>query len=179
MSQRVILVRHAMPVTSAEQSSKEWPLSDAARHDCVALARRLPTGLAPMVLTSSERKAVETAEGIALHRSLEVRVDARLGEVERPDAWVEDYRAEAVAYLRDGAQEGWESPTDVVARFSAAVDEALAHAGHQPLVVVNHGLALSLYAASKATVDLLPFWRALTFPDAWQLDLSTGSLSRI
>ena len=47
------------------------------------------------------------------------------------------------------------------------------------LIVVNHGLALSLYLASRTRIDLVPFWQALTFPDAWRLDLESGELSHL
>ena len=43
----------------------------------------------------------------------------------------------------------------------------------------NHGMALSLYAASVADIDLPEFWAQLTFPDAWRLDFETKSLERL
>ena len=41
-------------------------------------------------------------------------------------------------------------------------------------------MALSLYAANLADgIDLPAFWRALTFPDAWRVDLETKALERL
>jgi hypothetical protein len=38
------------------------------------------------------------------------------------------------------------------------------------VIVVSHGLASSLWAASVCTIDLPAWWRGLTLPDAWRVD---------
>ncbi len=180
MGRGVILVRHALPEVIRGLSSKLWALSESAKEDCVLLAHALPPDLAPMVLSSGQPKVDETAAVIALRRGVQVRIDPRVGEVDQPDAWFEgDYRSVAADYLRGDNPHGWEDPGAVAKRFAAALDEALAANDTGDLVVVDHGLALSLYLASKVGIDLVPFWQALTFPDAWRLDLEAGAIERL
>ena len=160
-------------------SSKLWGITEAAREDCVLLAHHLSSDVGPAAYTSDERKALETAQVIGLRRGLRVVVDDRFAEVDRPTTWDDDYRAQAARYLGDRAEPGWEPRDRVVARFSAGVAAAIEASAAADIVIVNHGLALSLYVASVTTIDVVPFWQALTFPDAWRLDLEAGTIERL
>lgn len=179
MGRGVILIRHAMPQVILGVSPALWTLGESAKEDCVLLAHALPNAIAPAIYTSPEPKAAETAAVIALRLGLRSVSDGRLAEADRPPAWDEDYRAMALRYLRSGDEPGWEPADAVRARFTAAVDEALAAHPAGDIIVSNHGMALSLYAASLADIDLAGFWRQLTFPDAWRLDLQTQDLERL
>ena len=180
MNRAVILVRHAMPEVTPGLASRLWPLSEAAKEDCVLLAHALPGVLAPTILTSDERKACETATVIGMRRGLDVVVDERLREVDRPQTWDDDYRSLVMRYLGGEPLAGWEPQASAMARFEAAIMEADERLGPVPgdLVVSNHGIALSLWLASVAAIDLVPFWRALTFPDAWRWDPAMGEVRR-
>ncbi len=173
----VILVRHALPEISQGTSSKLWGLSESAREDCVLLAHALPATVTA-VWSSEERKAKETADVLGLRLGLPVQVDARFGEVDRPAVWDRDYREVAAGYLGGVDEPGWEARDAVLARFSAALDEAR-RASAGDIVVANHGMALSLWIASVAPIDLVAFWQALTFPDAWRVDVEAGTAERI
>jgi broad specificity phosphatase PhoE len=180
MARGIILIRHAMPEVVRGVASQLWELGDSGREDCVLLAHHLPRGLASTAWSSAEPKARQTAEVVAIRRGLTVQVDARFGEVDRPTTWDGDYRERAAHYLATGEGEGWEPREAVVRRFTAAIADALVCSGGDgDLVVVDHGLALSLYVASCSPVDSIPFWRALTFPDAWRLDTATGALEQV
>jgi broad specificity phosphatase PhoE len=180
----IILVRHAMPEVAPGVSSTLWELGEAALEDCVLLAHALPEALAPRVFTSHQPKVKQTAGVLALRRGLEVVEDARLREVEQGPGWIEDYRSAAAGYLRQGRAgetADWERRERVVERFAAGVDAAIAVSGGSAgdVVIVNHGLAMSLWLGSRTGIDLVPFWRALTFPDAWRLDMATDGLSHL
>lgn len=179
MGRGVILIRHARPQVTPGTSSTTWTLGESAREDCVLLAHALPKDVAPVIYTSPEPKAAETATVIALRLGLRVASDGRLSEVDRPPTWDEDYRSMVLRYLENGEQPGWEPAKAVSARFTAAVDEALAANPAGDVIVSNHGMALSLYAASVADIDLREFWAQLTFPDAFRLDFETKSLERL
>lgn len=145
------------------------------------LAHALPTDLAPFVLASDERKAAETARVIGMRRGLEAVNDERLREVDRPQNWDDEYRSLVVRYLGGEAMACWEPQPSVVARFGAAIREADERLGPEPgdLVIANHGMALCLWLASVATIDLVSFWRALTFPDAWHWNPGTGEVQHL
>lgn len=175
----VIFVRHAMPEVTRGLARSLWPLSEAAREDCVLLAHALPAGLAASVLTSEEKKARDTATIIGLRRGLKVEVDPRLGEVDRPEIWDEDYRAVAERYLATGSEPGWEPQESAARRMGEAVAERLERGGEGDVVVVSHGLAIALYLAAMVDVDVVSFWRQLAFPDAWRWEPGSQRLERV
>ena len=173
----VILVRHAMPNVERGVASRLWGLSESSREDCVLLAHALP-GPVASIWTSDEPKARETGEVIGLRLGLPVQVDHAFAEVDRPEIWDRDYREVAAAYLRGVVEPGWEDPQVVVRRFGAGVSNAVA-APPANVVVVNHGLAMTLWLSSQTQFDAEPWWRALTLPDAWRFDTVSGALEHL
>ena len=142
------------------------------------LAHALPPNLAPIVYTSGQPKTDETGAIIALRRGLRTAVDERFAEVDQSaSGWIEDYRMTARAYLRTGTSPGWEPHKSVVSRFDAAISDFIVASGD--VVIATHGLAPSLWLASRTSIDLLPFWEALTFPDAWRFDTESGELTHV
>jgi len=172
----VIVVRHAMPEVVRGVSSRQWGLSEASREDCVLLAHALPPGIG-RVWSSDERKAKETADVVGLRLGLPVSVDVGFGEVDRPDVWDRDYREVAAGYLGGADEPGWEERAAVVRRFAAAVGRAQGGTTGD-VVIVTHGMAMSLWVASVAPVAVVEWWRALTFPDAWRIEIETGMVER-
>ena len=180
MGRGLILVRHAMPEVVQGVSSTTWGLAESSREDCVLLAHHLPELLAPVVYTSPQPKVLETANVIALRRGLRVATDDRLREADQPPEWIDDYRPVAASYVAGNFVPGWEPQAAVARRFGEAVGDALnASPGEGDLVIVDHGLALTLFLSTRAKIAREPFWRALSFPDAWRLDLETGALERL
>jgi broad specificity phosphatase PhoE len=173
----VILVRHALPEVHQGTSSKLWGLGESAREDCVLLAYALPPGI-PRIISSDERKARETADVLGLRLGVQVEVDPRFQEVDRPQVWDRDYREVAAGYLSGIHEPGWESQGSVVDRFRAGIEQATDTFG-EDIVVVNHGLAMSLWVASAVSIDLVPWWKALTFPDAWRVDVPAGTVEHL
>lgn len=143
------------------------------------LAHALPASLAPVVVTSEEKKARETATIIGLRRQLKVEVDPRLREVDRPETWDEDYRAVAERYLATGSEPGWEPQDAAARRMGEAVAERLYRQDEGDVVIVGHGLAISLYVAAMTGVDVVDFWKKLAFPDAWRWEPGKGRLERV
>ncbi len=180
----LILVRHALSEVVPGVSSTLWQLGERSLEDCVLLAHALPAPLAPVVLTSPQPKVKQTAAVLALRLGLEIADDARLREVEQGTGWVDDYRSLAAGYLERGAvgeAADWEPPGRVIARFGETIQAAVEHHRGAPgdILVVTHGLAMSLWLATQSDIDLVPFWKALTFPDAWRLDFQTGELHHL
>ena len=174
MTAEVILVRHALPEVEQGGASKLWGLSEASREDCVLLAHALPPGIAA-IRSSDERKARETADVLGLRLGLPVQVDARFAEVDRPPVWDRDYQEVAAGYLAGAAEPGWEPREDVLARFSAGITDARATADGM-IVVVSHGMAISLWVASIASIEVVSWWRALALPDAWAVNIDAGEV---
>lgn len=169
-----------MPVIVPGTPSTEWLLGDATREDCVLLAHALPERLAPQILHSGEAKARQTAEVIALRRGLSIAEDSRLAEAVRDrNVWIDDFQAAVVRSLTSEGEPGWEPKQQVIDRFAAAVEDQFEQQPEGDIVVASHGQALSLYLSSRTNIDLVSFWKALTLPDAWRLDLESGALSHL
>jgi broad specificity phosphatase PhoE len=168
----VVLVRHAMPETDPTVAPERWPLGEASRDAARRLARLLPAE--PLVLVSDETRATQTANELVAVRGGFVRVDARIGEAHRPDRWHDDYRARGFRYVAGQTYVGWEPHETVVRRFDAGVRAALGVRADAPLVIVSHGLALTLWLQSVGAVsDVGAFWQDLTFPDAFRVSVQT------
>jgi broad specificity phosphatase PhoE len=165
-------VRHAMPAVMVDVPSTDWHLDAANRAATRIWAERLEVGDGiGALVTSTEPKAVETADAIGECWSAEPVLDARLREAHRP--WIgTGYRAVAHRYLRGELPDGWEPHVDVAERMAAAVTDALAAAAGAPAIVVSHGLALAVHLGDRlgGEFDRESFWSRLAFPDAWALD---------
>jgi broad specificity phosphatase PhoE len=159
-ARELVLVRHGPPDIRVNQPAPTWQLCDDGRADVALLAEALPR--APVVVTSDEPKAVQTAEILHVVVGGDLRVDVRLREAIRPDAWVTDYEVRAARYLTRGHEPGWEPAHDVRDRVREAIGELPSGA-----IVVGHGLSLTLYTATLARFDHVSFWRHLRLPDAW------------
>jgi broad specificity phosphatase PhoE len=174
---QVVLVRHAMPETQPDVPAERWPLGEAGRATARELADALPQSC--FVLTSDEPKAQQTAEELVAVCGGTLSVDARVAETRRPHVWDVDYRELARQYVAGHRHQGWEPHDAVIRRFDAAVRDGLGASQRAPLVVVNHGQALTLWLRSVGAVnDPLRFWSELAFPDAWMVSVrwSQGAL---
>jgi len=145
----ITYVRHAMPVSQASVHPTEWCLDEAARSEAAHMAERLE--VAPAIgalVTSTEPKALETAAVIGAHWGARVVTDDRLREAVRP--WIgAGYRGVVHRYLRGERPEGWEAHEEVSARVAAGVRDAIEAASGGPVVVVSHGLALTLHLGER------------------------------
>jgi 2,3-bisphosphoglycerate-dependent phosphoglycerate mutase len=177
----VILVRNAMPVVQPGVHPVRWRLDELGRSAVASLGQALPDDLAGVLWSSHEARGQETAEQLIDARGggLELRLDHDLREVGRPTAWSSTYAEDLASYFRNGAGEGWEPATAVLTRVSDVVDRALREAGGAPVVVVTHGLALSLYVGATCGVRPAGFLQSLLHPDAWLLDVEAGRLERL
>ena len=163
-----------MAVLDESVHPTDWCLDDEGRAAAALLADALEVGEGIGALVSStEPKAMETADAIAKRWGVEVHPDPRLREAMRP--WIgPGYRAMAHRYLRGESYDGWEAHAEVAARTAGAVADAVAVADGAPVVVVTHGLALSVHLSDRLGAGFDPdtFWSCLAFPDAWALSES-------
>jgi broad specificity phosphatase PhoE len=118
-------------------------------------------------VASDEPKASETLAGAS--NGAAIAIDPDFGEVRRPPDWTDAHRALAAAYVGGATHAGWEPHDAVVRRFDAAVrrHQAAAAADRHLLVIGTHGMAMTLWLASRVQLDRDPvaFWAGLEFPD--------------
>jgi broad specificity phosphatase PhoE len=148
---QVLLVRHALPLRSEPGQGSDPDLSD----DGMAQIARLPEALARFpvsrVVSSPQRRAIQTAEPVAAARGLAVEVDDRFAEYDRDlPAYipVEQIRAENPQEWERLIQGRLPSAVDedaFRARVLAAVDDLVATGDPEDTVAVfSHGGVINL-----------------------------------
>jgi broad specificity phosphatase PhoE len=147
----VWLIRHADAYAGMEALAEgrlDPPLSERGHEQAARLAARLASVPLDAVWASDLRRARETAEVIVRGRPLEVRVDARLGEVRTH--WDEGHGG---GVSGPGTYPFPEPEAEVVARMAAAVAGVVAElegaAGTPPrAALLSHNAAIVIYVAS-------------------------------
>ncbi|MEM6106170.1 histidine phosphatase family protein [Mycobacterium sp. 050272] len=163
---QVLLVRHALPLRSEHGQGSDPDLSEEG----VAQIARLPEALARFpisrVISSPQRRAVQTAEPVAAARQLSVEIDDRFAEYDRDLPVyipVEQIRAENPKEWERLAQGHLPSAVDedaFRARIRAAIDDLVASADPEDTVAVfSHGGVINLLLH-----EILGTKRLLSFP---------------
>jgi broad specificity phosphatase PhoE len=129
-------VRPEVPVT-------QWELSATGRARLAHLVAQPWTADLTRVVSSTERKAVETAEALAAHVGLPVRLDPDLGENDRSATGYlppPEFEATADEFFAhpDVSVRGWETARSAQQRIVAAVRRSVSGA-EGDTAVVGHG----------------------------------------
>ncbi len=163
---QVLLVRHALPLRSEHGQGSDPDLSEEG----VAQIARLPEALARFpisrVISSPQRRAVQTAEPVAAARELSVEIDERFAEYDRDLPVyipVEQIRQENPKEWERLARGHLPSAVDedaFRARVTAAVDDLVTSADPEDTVAVfSHGGVINLLLH-----EILGTARLLSFP---------------
>ncbi|HEY1441753.1 MAG TPA: histidine phosphatase family protein [Mycobacterium sp.] len=163
---QVLLVRHALPLRSEHGQGSDPDLSDEGK----AQVARLPEALARFpisrVLSSPQRRAMQTAEPVAAARELSVEVDERFAEYDRdlpvyiPVEQIREEMPHEWARLAQGHLPSAVDEDAFRARVLAAVDDLVAAADPEDTVAVfSHGGVINLLLH-----EILGTARLLSFP---------------
>ena len=163
---QVLLVRHALPLRSEHGEGSDPNLSE----DGLAQVKRLPDALARFpisrVVSSPQRRAVQTAEPVAAARELSVEIDPRFAEYDRdlpvyiPVEQIKAERPEEWARLAEGHLPSAVDEDAFLARVRAAVDDLVASADPEDTVAVfSHGGVINVLLH-----QILGTARLLSFP---------------
>ncbi len=163
---QLLLVRHALPLRSEPGQGADPDLSDEGR----AQVARLPDALARFpitrVVSSPQRRAIQTAEPVAAARGLTVEIDDRFAEYDRdlpvyvPIEHIRDENPQEWARMAAGHLPSSVDEDAFRARVRAAVDDVAAGAEHEDTVVVfSHGGVINVVLH-----EILGTKRVLSFP---------------
>jgi broad specificity phosphatase PhoE len=163
---QVLLVRHALPLRSEPGEGSDPDLSDEG----LAQVERLPQALSRFpisrVVSSPQRRAIQTAKPVAATRQLIVEIDDRFAEYDRElPAYIplEQIRGENPREWARLAQGHLPSAVDedaFRARVRAAVDDLVAAADPEDTVAVfSHGGVINVLLH-----EILGTARLLSFP---------------
>ena len=167
--QKLVLVRHSLPVITGEQPASQWQLSEEGRRRCERLAELLAPHRPSAIVTSTEPKAIETGQIIGERLGIQVEAAPNLHEHERPRAdldTVERFQAKVGRLLEHPGKQvfGAETGDEARERFSGAVDDAMRRHPAGNVVMVTHGTVMTLFVARVAGIDPVPFWEGLGLP---------------
>ncbi|WP_029108598.1 histidine phosphatase family protein [Mycobacterium sp. URHD0025] len=143
---QLLLVRHALPLRSEPGQGSDPDLSAEG----IAQAQRLPAALARFpisrLVSSPQRRAVQTAGPLAEELGLQVEVDERLAEYDRdmshyvPIEEIAKENPEELTRLMQGHLPSSVDEKAFLARIDAAVEELVASGDHDDTVAVfSHG----------------------------------------
>lgn len=180
---RLYLVRHAEPDINPSLPAAEWPLTARG----VASSRRLASALSefgPTVIVSSpERKAVETANLIAESLEIAVEVDDRVSEHGAgPDAFINDYaqfRSMVQRHFVDADQIVFrhESSLEAGSRFATCVGDTCVPEAVP--VLVSHGRIMASWLAELSGTPAWDIWTSFRLPDLIEVDLDTQTFHTV
>jgi broad specificity phosphatase PhoE len=140
---QLLVIRHALPLRSEPGQGSDPDLSAEG----VEQARRLPDALARFpvsrLVSSPQRRAVQTAQPVADALGLPIDIDDRLAEYDRDLTHytpIEEASQEDVQRLIDGHLPGGVDEDAFIERVMAGVADIVAAAKHEDTVAVfSHG----------------------------------------
>ena len=163
---QLLLVRHALPLRSEPGQGSDPDLSDEGR----AQIGRLPEALArypiSRVVSSPQRRAIQTAEPVAAARDLAVEIDDRFAEYDRdlpvyiPIEHIRDENPQEWARMAQGHLPSSVDEDAFRGRVRAAVDDIVTVAAPDETVAVfSHGGVINVVLH-----EILGTARLLSFP---------------
>ncbi len=162
-------LRHFQTEIEPETPVSEWKLSDEGRRNSQEFVENHSFN-ADKVYTSTEPKAVQTAEKIAEKADAELVKTELLCEVDRSEeGFVEDhdrYIELVEDYLSGGDEPEWEKQEKAQQRFQKFLEKA-----DENSLAVTHGLFLSLNIPEK---DRKKFWKNLEFGELIEKEQDYG-----
>jgi len=174
---KLILIKHARPQVDPDVSSENWTLSEEGRQKCAPLAEDLRGFDFASIVSSSEPKAIETAQIIGQLLAKPVRTGNDLFEHDRsnvPHMESREFISMVALFFKepDRLVLGNETADEAYERFGAAVDEIVA-AETGDVAIVTHGTVLALLAERRAKQDPFAIWRRMGLPSFLVMEIGT------
>lgn len=166
---KLILIKHAAPQVDPMVESSKWPLSDRGRAMCKPLAMRIAEHEPAAIVSSTEPKALETAQLVAAELGLSSSTAEGLHEHDRsnvPHMRSGEFISMVELFFRKPEQRvlGNETAAAAASRFAGAIDGVLTAHPEENLAVVTHGTVLALLLADRAGQNAFELWRSMALP---------------
>jgi broad specificity phosphatase PhoE len=163
---RLFLITHAHTEQLQDVALDIWTLSARGIEQAKGLAEASFWPEVDRVVLSSEQKTWLTVQGVVTERKLPVWIDCRFDELRR-GGWVEDYASQVAAAFAEPSMSvgGWECVENVQRRVRAGIIDLQRRFDGETLVLVGHGLCLSILRAMilrQVKVDFAA-WQHLSF----------------
>ncbi|BBZ11573.1 histidine phosphatase family protein [Mycobacterium branderi] len=163
---QLLLVRHALPLRSEPGQGADPDLSDEGLKQVARLPEALARFPIARVVSSPQRRAIQTAEPVAAARDLAVDIDERFAEYDRdlpvyiPIEQIREENPAEWARMAEGRLPSSVDEAAFRARVNAAVDDVVATADPDDTVAVfSHGGVINVVLH-----QILGTRRLLSFP---------------
>jgi broad specificity phosphatase PhoE len=165
----LIFVKHALPEIISTLPARRWPLSEIGRAQCALLADQLATYAPAALVSSSEPKALETAQLVAQRMHTNVQVVDGLQEHDRSNTpWLgsEEFEHAVAAFFHRPSELvlGCETAQQASERFARTMAQVTRWYVEQNVAVFTHGTVLSLYVARATGIEPFALWKRLGLP---------------
>lgn len=140
---QLLIIRHALPLRSEPGQGSDPDLSEEG----IEQAKRLPEALARFpisrLISSPQKRAIQTAEPVADALGLSIDIDDRLAEYDRDLSHytpVEEISEEDMRRLANGELPSGVDQSEFIARVRAGVDDIVSSANREDTVALfSHG----------------------------------------
>jgi broad specificity phosphatase PhoE len=163
------LLRHAETKLDPSIPVDRWHLSEEGLESAQALASSGVFDNVDMIVTSAEDKAYQTAVPIAKRIDADIASNSSFNELNRgfgPFTSHQEYLEQVRIALTvpESSASGWETAADALRRFEQGIDSIESGTGASSLLLVSHGMVLSLYFAHLLKAEeVYKRWRRLDF----------------
>ncbi|HEY7089589.1 MAG TPA: histidine phosphatase family protein [Tepidisphaeraceae bacterium] len=176
MPNRLILIKHAAPEVVPTVPSEQWHLSERGRASCAALAEAVRAHEPRVVVSSTEPKAIETAELVASALKIPHEPAPDLHEHDRsnvPHMRSSEFISMVELFFRrpDELVLGQETAGDAEERFTSAVEDVVKEHAGRNVAIVAHGTVIALMLARYSDRPAFAWWRELGLPSMVVLEL--------
>ena len=155
MGDIVRYLSHPQVIIDPDVPIPDWGLSEEGARRVMSLTLSPVLGGTKSVISSPERKAVETAEPLAAALMVALEIHPRMHENDRSATGYlppERFEATADAFFASPTTsvDGWERAVEAQARICSAVEEALRQAPPGDVLLVGHGAVGTLLMCATA-----------------------------
>ncbi len=166
----IVFLRHAETLVDPDSPASKWHLASSGQSESYELAASGILGEIDAIVSSDEMKAIETAEPFARMFGLEIDPNHDFRELNRnagPFLTREEHLSCVQEVLKNPSSRssGWECAADALARMKRGVQHTMSQHGSKRVLVVSHGLVLTLYFADLQAImhEAFDRWNRLPF----------------
>jgi len=167
-----VFLRHAETQIDFNKPTSQWILTYSGQNRAKRLSASKEFPKYDDVYSSKEPKAMATAKPFADRINSKIRILTGLEELDRSATYAES-RAQYNQMVREALTDrersvmSWEPAKDALKRFSNAIEDIISHANADEILIVTHGIVLTLYFAKLEGKLNKAFerWKKLHFLD--------------
>jgi 2,3-bisphosphoglycerate-dependent phosphoglycerate mutase len=170
MNNTLIFLRHAKTIQDKTKPSSQWRLAETGKKTAKELATSGIFDDVDIVISSNEKKAYQTAKPFADRISKRIIKISELGELNRDKGGLltqENYKRTMVKIFKKSDFEvyKWETSRHALRRFKHAIEKIDKQYHNKKILIVTHGIVMSLYFADIQNIrdNIFMRWESLAF----------------